>query len=645
MFKNKARYGQQKGTIGLALLLLACSSITNAYANNTSKAYRAMLSIEGTGAPPNAEVALSTGPKQVLTAKSDRAGKFSFSNLQYSSISTLKFSLDIPPNDSGVAKRMPANHLNIVYEPRGSKTRIEGNIGKSGAIAFYLAGSKQPLNQIAGQDGAISLQTRTGLNLSSGQSQLTASIMNVGEVCCPQMTVPATPLLIKISSASMMQEAIPKAVEPISPTKPASVIPYIQQKQFVPVAPTTPSSTEEKKDKTDPENTPKPEKKKIPYLVSGTVVMDGITIQTDVYSAAQFAAEDADFDRTYVGGLKKMTDDIRNAITLHIGALGAFIDARVFEDAMRSIQNLATNTMKDYAPSDKVCEFGTMSRSLALSEDRALASNKVFSKFILDRNNQYRNTLYGEPGIGITMHIDEFQHKYCDISDNGGNFIQTTSLDNYCFDTAKNDLIFNRDVDFTRVFDIPLTFDADFTVPDASIESQNLFALFHNLTLAEPYVDESGNALDPNKNLLTLQDGRSIYAARQVAASSFGALVGERVKTSGVSAANMRAMINRLGLTDPKEVDKYLGKEPSYFAQMELLSKKMYQDPAFYANLYDSPANVGRQQVAMKAIELMQERDLLESLRRREMLLSSLINLRMTKNVNFASENASMTAQ
>jgi hypothetical protein len=62
---------------------------------------------------------------------------------------------------------------------------------------------------------------------------------------------------------------------------------------------------------------------------------------------------------------------------------------------------------------------------------------------------------------------------------------------------------------------------------------------------------------------------------------------------------------------------------------MELLTRKMYQNPTFYAALYTKPANVERTAAAMEAIKLMQDRDRFEAALRREMLLSVLLELKL----------------
>ena len=78
-----------------------------------------------------------------------------------------------------------------------------------------------------------------------------------------------------------------------------------------------------------------------------------------------------------------------------------------------------------------------------------------------------------------------------------------------------------------------------------------------------------------------------------------------------------------------QDAQRLVGENPSYFAQMEVLTKRIYQDPRFFAELYDKPANVERQRAAMRGINLAQQNDLLGVLHRREMLLSVLLELKL----------------
>jgi len=57
---------------------------------------------------------------------------------------------------------------------------------------------------------------------------------------------------------------------------------------------------------------------------------------------------------------------------------------------------------------------------------------------------------------------------------------------------------------------------------------------------------------------------------------------------------------------------------PSYNAQMEILTKKIYQWPNFYSDLYDKPVNIDRKDTSIQAIALMQKRDMYRSQLRSE---------------------------
>jgi hypothetical protein len=247
---------------------------------------------------------------------------------------------------------------------------------------------------------------------------------------------------------------------------------------------------------------------------------------------------------------------------------------------------------------------------------------------MMDRDIQKAHTIYSNAGLGIFSANDNFKKKYCDIKTNGG------FLEGYCNSAAATpDLIYNRDVDFTRVFDVPLTLDADFTDKAMTNDKESIIALFDNLSKVQPMMSDDGNAWNPRDNSITTQDFRALTALRTVTSNSFAALVSEKVKSTSQSTNYMKDIVKKLGLDDANAA-KLIGANPSYFAQMEVMTKKIFQDPSFYASLYDSEANVDRQRVAMKAIELQQDRDFLESLRRREMLLSVLLNEKLRTTAN-----------
>lgn len=117
---------------------------------------------------------------------------------------------------------------------------------------------------------------------------------------------------------------------------------------------------------------------------------------------------------------------------------------------------------------------------------------------------------------------------------------------------------------------------------------------------------------------------RSLTAKRSVAMNSLASIIGQRIAGEPESAPFLKRMIAELGVPEA-DVDLIVGKNPSYFAQMEVLTKKAYQNPVFYTELYDKRANLRRKDAALKAIGLMQDRDIYQSLLRSEMVGSILL--------------------
>lgn len=617
--------------------LLLCSGADSVVAKGQD-IRKSSISISGQGVAPNVEVSLSTGGAQKIVTKADRGGHFVFSNLQYSSLSDLRFSLDLPPNPTGLVNNASGNHLEFLYDPRGSKTRVSGTIGKSGLLTVSVAGAKEPLSQIAGAEGYVTLQTRTGVPISSGESKLVASIVNVGEACCPRLFVPAPPVMLTVSSIPVAME---QPVEVPKVTVPATTSPVLApQTKQAPVAPgkyilapgvAQPNATKPSPEQKSPQQEEPKQKKKIPYIVQGKMNIETLSFSGEQAYAASFSS--SDYDNTYVGGLKKMADDKRNEILFRIGALGSFMDGRALMDTLRSLEVSMAQSLKNYTVSDSICQFGTLSRSLALSDDVRYKNRLAFSKIMFDRANQKMNSVYSDPGATSYALLTDFKDKYCEAVDNA------SFLQGYCkAATATSDLLYNRDIDFTRVFDVPLTVNADFTDTNQTNDKQALIALFHNLALSPYYMASNRKGFDPNRDLITSQDTRAINAAKEVAENSFGALVAEKVKVSSQSATYMKQVLTSLGASSA-DASKLIGDSPSYFAQMEVMTKRLYQNPNFYANLYDSAANVDRQRVAMKAVELQQDRDFLESLRRREMLLSVLLEMKLRTEASRANES------
>ena len=103
----------------------------------------------------------------------------------------------------------------------------------------------------------------------------------------------------------------------------------------------------------------------------------------------------------------------------------------------------------------------------------------------------------------------------------------------------------------------------------------------------------------------------------------------------------MASMVKDLmpAATPDDEIYALIGENPSYYSQLEVLAKRIYENPDFYANLYDSPANISRKSVAMKAVEMMVDRALFESELRQEMIMSVLLTGELRQRFRDANKN------
>ncbi|OIN85714.1 MAG: hypothetical protein AUJ12_08345 [Alphaproteobacteria bacterium CG1_02_46_17] len=328
--------------------------------------------------------------------------------------------------------------------------------------------------------------------------------------------------------------------------------------------------------------------------------------------------------------MQKYTDDTRNAFITDALMIGAFLDGESELNSLRTVQELNAVTMKDYQVSDAICKFGTLSRSLAASEGKAKANQIVLSERSQNRQLGHENMASAEGGTRDRIaRYKQFVKTFCDPDDYG------SAMKELC-PTAPSDKTRNLDINYTRLVDARRTLNVDFTSATAKAnptsDEESVIALANNLYAHEVLerMDPGGlQATDDVDNRTTYQDQRAIVAKRSVAENSFNAIVGTKASGTIASKTYMQNVLTKLGLSSADAL-KYLGDNPSYDAQMEVLTKKLYQDPAFYANLMDTPANVERQYAALQAFGLMQRRDIFETILRSEMLLSTILEMELS---------------
>jgi hypothetical protein len=340
---------------------------------------------------------------------------------------------------------------------------------------------------------------------------------------------------------------------------------------------------------------------------------------------------------------------------------GTFLDAKHQLETQRVLQNIRARTHKDYHPSVGVCEFGTTMRSLAASERKSELVAHVMSQRSQDRNLGNINTAADQgPDSDKKNRLDQYTKKFCDPSDAGN------TLDLLCPNggATKKERV-NKDIDFVRTVDYPWTLDVDFSDTRLTENEEEIFALASNLYGFDvfkniPSTDFLSDKEEQTPNIDTQEfnstkesymDARAVLAKRSVAENSFNAITSMKATGTAASREFLEIVLEELGAStegkttyNASEINRLLGINqdgqkiaPSYYAQMEILTKKIYQNPDFYTNLYDKPANVDRKQVAMQAIGLMQKFDLYKSYLRTEANISVLLELAVEDLQNEAS--------
>ncbi|MCB9988522.1 MAG: hypothetical protein H6868_04200 [Rhodospirillales bacterium] len=319
--------------------------------------------------------------------------------------------------------------------------------------------------------------------------------------------------------------------------------------------------------------------------------------------------------------MMRMTEQL-TAVAMHqVLGIGMFLDAKQQLEAQRLFQVKVAEAHKDYHSSMQMCSFGTTVRSVAASQRNAEYNAYALSEHLVNRQllNRTASSNAG-PSQDRSARLAQFRQRYCDKKDDHEQFVD------FCL--ASPPATINRDIDYTRVVDRTLTLKADFSDAGLTSDEQDIVALASNLYGHEVFEPIPPDFLSYEKNQPLYLDMRAVVAKRSVALNSFDAIVGMRTEgaKTGQTSEFVRVILRHLGVSDG-EAEEMLGEYPSYQAIMELLTKKIYQDPEFYTNLYDKPANVDRIGASLRAIGLMQDMDLFKSHLRNEMLLSQVLEL------------------
>jgi hypothetical protein len=315
--------------------------------------------------------------------------------------------------------------------------------------------------------------------------------------------------------------------------------------------------------------------------------------------------------------IEQAVKDIESFIRGNAALDGNVIEGQSNIDAIRNFQEQAADSLVGASASDALCRFGSLSKSLAASDVKVQEKVLNLSQASLDRELLRRGQKSAEGTTqDLVSRYNNFKSKFCDIKSYGATFSFCTKADDY---------LTNLDIDYTRLVDTQTT------ISDA--EDAGVIPLMNNLFSPETFQPIDPNSLKPDSASANARDlymdQRALIAKRSVAQNTFQNIVARRSQGTGGSMESMKALLKNMGIAEDSEVVRYLTDKPSYHSQMDILTKRIYQDADFFKNLMDNPTNLARQYAAMQSFGLMQQRDIYDSAQRAEILLSLIVELEL----------------
>lgn len=318
--------------------------------------------------------------------------------------------------------------------------------------------------------------------------------------------------------------------------------------------------------------------------------------------------------------------------TAAAGMIGKIMDATTQNKAQLALQQSGAASYSTFTPSDSLCRFGTLARSMAASNTTADETMLSLSSMMLGRALHRKGENGTAPQSDFFGQLQNISNLYEDPMDNDGTPVTKGCTPGSAGCTADPARI-NKDIDAMQTLLIPQTINMNTKDGSITPDEQDVMTLLTYLSGQEAMDTLSRDDLDRRGTTdikMLYQDIRHIAARRGVVNASLSSYVAQKAKGGKQAGLYLASVMTEMGLSDAQAVN-YIGTDqnsgPSYSAQMNTLTKAIYQNPNYYVGLMDKPANIGRNQVSMQAFKLMQRRDMFEGGLRREMLLSQLLEM------------------
>ncbi len=345
-----------------------------------------------------------------------------------------------------------------------------------------------------------------------------------------------------------------------------------------------------------------------------------------------------DFFEEFFPALKLMTEQLVVNGMNQMMATGALFDAKEQMDAQRLFSRRMADAHKDYQPSNDMCVIGTATMHLAGAEAGTRLTAHALAKRSIERQLGSEGTeADGGPEADSISRLEVVRQVYCNPNDNNRH------TEYLCDDGAPQGRR-NNDIDYARMMGERMTLNIDLSNNARTNDEQDLFALSNYLYANHPFARSnlSVPAMKRIEGQEAWMDLRTIVAKHLMAENSFNNIMALKTasnQSSAPTAEYLSVVFERMGLSKEDAQKLVTGmndagdalNSPSYYSMLQILSQSIYQTPSFFVNLYDTPANVNRKNVAMQAINLMLDREKYKSELRTEALLSQMLEMEVVK--------------
>lgn len=279
-----------------------------------------------------------------------------------------------------------------------------------------------------------------------------------------------------------------------------------------------------------------------------------------------------------------------------------------------------------HAPDPQACAVASGARTTAVAQARAQeVSQEVVAQSADRRLGRSELTAEDPAETDRRERREVFTKNFCDPAAWGGAF------KDQCKTAGK---LKDRDIDYRKTLDEPWTLEIrpDFAEQDPASWTEDeisVDALRQNLFGHEVYPRPTRDEFKQYNVRVGYLNQRALEAKRSVAEYSLQSLIGEKSEASPEAKQWLEATLQNLGITMDAEMQAKIKDKPSYYAIMEVLGKRMYQDPNFYNQLIKPGPQVAQTQASLQAVNLMQMRDVYDSMLRSELILSLIVEMEL----------------